>query len=217
MTPMRQRLLLIAGWLVAAIGSGVVASGAVAVAGGQVLDRPLNPLTAAEVAALPVVGTVSIPEQIEPLASGGSDSTSRDTTDDGNGSTATGPVGIEIPTGAGGASADDSVSLVPPNLDTARTATSGVDSVKESRIIGSDVAIIEVPGGSASVAILTDRLSLLWATPRPGYVVGLGFDSPTNLTLTFTSNLRRYVIEVGLDDEGILVSTDFVATEDGDR
>jgi hypothetical protein len=216
MTPMRQRLLLVAGWLVAAIGSGVVASGAVAVAGGQVLDRPLSPLTAAEVAALPVVGTVSIPEQIEPLASGGSDSTSRDTTDDGNGA-ATGPAGIEIPTGAGGASADDSVSLVPPNLDTARTATSGVDSVKESRIVGSDVAIIEVPGGSASVAYLTDRFSLLWATPRPGYVVGLGFDSPTSLTLTFTSNLRRYVIEVGLDDEGILVSTDFVATADGDR
>ncbi|MEA2058764.1 MAG: hypothetical protein U9O63_08585, partial [Actinomycetota bacterium] len=142
MTPMRQRLLLVAGWLVAAIGSGVVASGAVAVAGGQVLDRPLNPLTAAEVAALPVVGTVSIPEQIEPLASGGSDSTSRDSTDDGIGSAATGPTGIEIPTGAGGASADESVSLVPPNLDTARTATSGVDSVKESRIIGSDVAII---------------------------------------------------------------------------
>jgi hypothetical protein len=58
---------------------------------------------------------------------------------------------------------------------------------------------------------------LLWATPRPGYVVGLRFDSPTNLTLTYTSNLRRYVIEVGLDDEGILVSTDFVATGDDDR
>ena len=48
-------------------------------------------------------------------------------------------------------------------------------------------------------------------------MVGLRFDSPTNLTLTYTSNLRRYVIEVGLDDEGILVSTDFVATGDDDR
>ncbi len=57
----------------------------------------------------------------------------------------------------------------------------------------------------------------MWATPQPGYVAGLSFDSPTSLTLTFTSNRRRYVIEVGLDEDGILVSTDFVATEDGDR
>jgi hypothetical protein len=48
-------------------------------------------------------------------------------------------------------------------------------------------------------------------------VVLLGFDSPTDLTLTFTSNRRRYVIEVGLDDNGIVIATDFFATEDGDR
>ncbi|MDK1096694.1 MAG: hypothetical protein QGM47_05470 [Actinomycetota bacterium] len=55
----RQRLFLVAGWLTAAFGAGLVASGAVAVAGGQVLDRPLRPLTAAEVAALPVVSVGS--------------------------------------------------------------------------------------------------------------------------------------------------------------
>jgi len=217
MTPMRQRLLLVAGWLVAAVASGVVASGAVAVAGGQVLDRPLSPLTAAEVAALPVVGTVPIPIQIEPLASGGSDSTSRDDTDDGKGSTATGSTGVHPPAGPGGAAADEPAIPGTGNLDSARTAAAGVDSLKESRIVGSDVAIIEVPGGSASVADLEDHLSLLWATPKPGYVVLLGFDSPTDLTLTFTSNRRRYVIEVGLDDDGIVIATDFFATEDGDR
>ena len=54
MRTMRQSLLLVAGWIVAAVGAGVVASGAVAVAGGQVFDRPIRPLNAAEVAALPV-------------------------------------------------------------------------------------------------------------------------------------------------------------------
>ena len=52
MSPMRQRLLLVAGWAVAAVLATLVSTGAVAVAGGQVTDRPLRPLTASEVAAL---------------------------------------------------------------------------------------------------------------------------------------------------------------------
>ena len=67
------------------------------------------------------------------------------------------------------------------------------------------------------MADLGDHLSLLWATPRPGYVVVLSFDSPTNLTLTFTSTLRRYVIDVALDENGIIVTNDLVATEDLER
>lgn len=49
---MRQRLLLVAGWAVAAVVASLVSTGAVAVAGGQVTDRPLRPLSASEVAAL---------------------------------------------------------------------------------------------------------------------------------------------------------------------
>ena len=52
MSSMRQRLLLVAGWAVAAVLATLVSTGAVAVAGGQVTDRPLRPLTASEVAAL---------------------------------------------------------------------------------------------------------------------------------------------------------------------
>ena len=71
MTSLRQRLLLVAGWAVAAVATGLVSAGAVAVAGGQVTDRPLQPLSAAEVAALPV--TIEDPcVTSEPLASGGS-------------------------------------------------------------------------------------------------------------------------------------------------
>lgn len=230
MTPMRQRLLLVAGWLLAAIGAGVVASAAVAVAGGQVMDRPLSPLTAAEVAALPVVGTERTQEQIERLASGASDPTDRAPADERERATATGSTGIGSPAGDGGASAADSIVENAENgetdgesrVDTAdpeafSVASSDVESVKESRIIGSDVATIHVPGGSASVADLGDHLSLLWATPRPQYVVGLRFDSPTNLTLTFTSTLRRYVIDVGLDEDGILVTNDLVAIEESER
>ena len=94
-TTMRQRLLLVAGWLVAAIASGIVASGAVAVAGGQVLDRAQRPFTVAEVAALPVV-TVGSSDDFEPHASGGLVPNAGEPTDDSsvdgsvNGSTGTG-------------------------------------------------------------------------------------------------------------------------------
>ncbi len=69
MRALRQRLLLVAGWVVAAVATGLVSAGAVAVAGGQVNDRPLNPLSAAEVAALPVMTADDCGE--EPPASGG--------------------------------------------------------------------------------------------------------------------------------------------------
>ena len=52
MSSMRQRLLLVAGWAAAAVVASLVSTGAVAVAGGQVTDRPLPPLSASEVAAL---------------------------------------------------------------------------------------------------------------------------------------------------------------------
>ncbi|MEA2000627.1 MAG: hypothetical protein U9N84_01870 [Actinomycetota bacterium] len=49
---MRQRLLLVAGWVAAAVVASLVSTGAVAVAGGQVNDRARSPLSASEVAAL---------------------------------------------------------------------------------------------------------------------------------------------------------------------
>ncbi len=52
MGPMRQRLLLVAGWAAAAVVASLVSTGAVAVAGGQVIDQPRSPLSASEVAAL---------------------------------------------------------------------------------------------------------------------------------------------------------------------
>ena len=52
MVSMRQRLLLVAGWAAAAVVATLVSTGAVAVAGGQVNDRPRSPLSASEVAAL---------------------------------------------------------------------------------------------------------------------------------------------------------------------
>lgn len=73
MAAMRQRLLLVVGWVIVATVTSLVALGAVTVPGGRVNDRPLEPLSAAEVAALPVAVTVESAN--EPQASGGVDST----------------------------------------------------------------------------------------------------------------------------------------------
>src|SRR3990172_1203985 len=105
MAAMRQRLLLVAGWIVAAVGAGVVASGAVAVAGGQVFDRPIRPLNAAEVAALPVDESVATLGSSVRLASGGSQARTGET-NEGSGRDTAGAIGSERPVGPGGVPAE---------------------------------------------------------------------------------------------------------------
>ncbi|MEN8233360.1 MAG: hypothetical protein ABFR89_00375 [Actinomycetota bacterium] len=202
---MRQRLLLVAGWIVAAVGAGVVASGAVAAAGGQVLDRPLRPLTAAEVAALPVDETMAHFDLSGPHASGGTESTVESTIV-GSGSETTGPTGDDEPAGPGGASADQPATPVDDTLEPSETAGIDRDALPVSQTI-SDVAVTHVTGGSASLAAVGDELRVLWATPKPGYVVGLRFESPTQLFITFTSTSNQSTLAAVLDESGILIDT----------
>lgn len=182
MISMRQRLLLVAGWVIAAVVSGLVASGAVAVAGGQVLDRPLRPLTAAEVAALPVVGSVGSSEPSEPLASGGSDSTTGAPTDGSAATTGEADGNQADPAGAGGA-------IQPP--------------------LGGDypVRVVQLSGGSASIAATAGGLNVLWATPKPGYVVSLDFETEDRLRLAFTSQRKQTVLEAIWDGDDLLIET----------
>ncbi len=203
MNTMRQRLLLVAGWIVAVVGAGIVASGAVAVAGGQVLDRPLRPLTAAEVAALPVDETTVVLDFDEPHASGGSESVTRITI---VGSGTAGPTGPSDPPGPGGASADHPATAADESLDPSEAAGADIDVLPASGAL-SDSAVTHMAGGSASFANVDGELRVLWATPRPGYVVGLRFDGPTALVLTFTSTRSLSTIAVALGDPGILIDS----------
>ncbi len=201
MNPMRQRLLLAAGWLVAVVGAGIVASGAVAVAGGQVFDRPLRPLTAAEVEALPVAEATVILEPDGPLASGGSESISEDAAVESDGERT---VPAE-PAGPGGASADHPVT---PGTDLVPVEPSGnpLDVLPASGS-WSEVSVTSLAGGSASIAVAGDGLQVLWATPRPGYAMGLRFNGPTDLILTFTSSQSRSTIAAALHDGDLLIDT----------
>ncbi len=178
MYSLRQRLLLVAGWIAAAVGAGVVASGAVAVAGGQVLDQPLRPLTAAEVAALPVV-EVGEPDVFEPQASGGFVSTTGAPTQ-GSQDTAPDPVG---PAGTGGSTASDDVEPPPDPLVSPPTPA---------------VELVRVEGGQASIVLDDQSLYLLWATPRPGYVVSSRGGEGDSLVVAFSSARDVWVIEAAV-------------------
>ncbi|NHZ70049.1 MAG: hypothetical protein GWP18_00230 [Proteobacteria bacterium] len=182
---MRQRLLLVAGWITAAVGSVLVASGAVTVAGGQVLDRPLRPLTAAEVAALPVV-QVDSSVDFEPQASGGLVSTTGESTD---GSDLVEP-GSKGPDATGGSTADPE-DLRSVNLDDPNEAGT--------------VRIANVEGGKAAFVVMHGDLVLLWASPSPGYVADTRSADESSIAVLFSSNLKVWSVRASLGDDGIEV------------
>ena len=187
MSAMRQRLLLVAGWIAAAVGSVLVASGAVAVAGGQVLDRPLRPLTASEVAALPVVQVVS-PDIVEPHASGGLEPTTGEITE----GSADDAADSDESAGTGGSTAEDSSSRVS-------------DPVGPN--VPAVVEIASVEGGLASFVVSEGKLILLWATPSAGYVAQTRAVTDTSLSIQFISSLNVWVLEATIDDGRIVIET----------
>ena len=175
---MRQRVLLVAGWAAAAIVTSVVASGAVTVAGGQVTDRPLRPLSASEVDALPVVLNEGGNVPCRPLASGGSD---RDvaTPEDGVRGTSdddgSGPAGDETP---------------PPDESKIRTE------------------VVSVRGGTVSIANSDGRLRIFWATVRPGFTMQDAFADDRSVSVTFSCGEdQSVIIAEPADDGGITIRT----------
>jgi hypothetical protein len=187
MRALRQRLLLVGSWLAAAIGAGLVATAAVAVAGGQVLDQPLRPLTAAEVAALPVVQAISpdvgLPQASDDPVSGAGETNAE------RGPLAGDPVGIAGATRGSVTSTPLSglEAYGPANPSTAATGT--------------------VEGGHASFLITADGLSLLWATPAPGFIAQTRSTEHDTVTVVFSSGLRVWLIEATYDGTDITIVT----------
>ncbi|MEN8237828.1 MAG: hypothetical protein ABFR53_01370 [Actinomycetota bacterium] len=184
---LQQRLLLVAGWLAAAVGAGLVATAAVAVAGGQVLDQPLRPLTAAEVAALPVEQAGS-PDDVEPQASGGLEPDA--------GEPAGGSESGDIDPGDVGEDRGNSVIVAP---------STGLEAY--GPVNPSTVRTGTVEGGHASFLITTDGLSLLWATPAAGYIAHTRSADPETVTVVFSSGLRAWLIEARFDGTDIVIDT----------
>jgi len=186
MVSMRQRLLLVGGWITAVVGSVLVASGAVTVAGGQVLDRPLQPLAAAEIAALPVV-QVDSSESAEPQASSGLAPTTGQSTE---GSVRAEP-GSQEPTPTRGSTAD-------------------VQDSRRGDLDGPAEAVVRiasVEGGKASFVVAGGNLLLLWATPAAGYVAKTRSANDTTIVVQFSSSLRVWGVEATLSDGAISIDS----------
>lgn len=229
MITLRQRLLLVVGWVVAAVGIGLVSAGAVAVAGGQVTDRPLRPLSAAEVAALPV----TIEEDCVtngPLASGGSDGAScsvalgsdleTSPADESAQPAEREPAGADAqtapeasatsPDGPTLSSGGDDGSFEDEGLEATGAFPEGIDGPP----IGPrppEPEIVELIGGQVRITASTDGLVLNGASPRPGFVADVLFSRSDQLTVTFWNGSHLSTIVATLSD-GTL---GFVLTESG--
>jgi hypothetical protein len=166
MGSMRQRLLLVAGWVTAAVVASLVSTGAVAVAGGQVTDRPLRPLTASEVAALAEeCGTTERAPCLRQLDNSEVSTTTVEAAQDLNSSLNGGEDGVSpFP--------DDDL-VDPPSED---PLDPGVE-VDESLVPPQDETVVPEPraevvdliGGRVSVSGADGVVKIIWAIPKPGF------------------------------------------------
>jgi hypothetical protein len=219
MITMRQRILLVAGWVIAAVVTSLVASGAVAAAGGQVADRPLRPLTAAEVAALPVVVTADVSGPCEPLASGGfvcqPDSSTAGEVADGPGER-----NDSGPTGGGEGTSDGTPPGVPPAPglkplpDGRPLPITGIPEPEDPETTGPDLspvpsesAVVRLAGGTVSVAGSGSEIYFLWAIAQPGYLSDVQFGEEANrLVVVFSSSTNVSVLEATWEEDELILN-----------
>jgi hypothetical protein len=207
MGSMRQRLLLVAGWAAAAVVASLVSTGAVAVAGGKVMDRPLRPLSASEVAALteecgsieraPCLRqldnssepqtTVEAAAESNPSPDGGEDGVSRTVT------TTTEPLSEDALDP--GANPDES--LMPP-------ADTSEDNVPAPR-----AEVVDMTGGKVSVSGADGKVRILWLIPRHGYALlppDRGDAKPGEVTIVLSDGSHESVLTASWDDtEGLVI------------
>jgi hypothetical protein len=151
-------------------------------------------MTAAEVAALPVV-EAGAPDAFEPHASGGPDTAvggpAQGSADAGD---------REDPVGTGGSVANGGSVLEPADdVDTTPPPDSPAEDPLTAPVTAS-VEIESVEGGRASFALSDGSLLLLWATPRSGYVASTRLISDERITVAFSSSRGVWVIEATLGD-----------------
>ncbi len=198
MIPMRQRVLLVAGWVVAAAVTSLVASGAVAVAGGQVNDRPPSGVLAASVDALPVVDSEE-PPSCEPLASGGSDCTTGDSSAGAQNERPGSSDGLDP---VGGEDGIDDL-----RIDPGVSATESEDA-EVPRPDAPALPVISTEGGSAGFIVVDDQVLVWWSVPRIGYRIQYDeTDDPAIVRITFTSDTDQESIVARWRDGELTVET----------
>jgi len=200
MGSMRQRLLLVAGWAAAAVVASLVSTGAVAIAGGQVTDQPLRPLSAPEVAALTEECGSSerapclrqLDDSVDPLTSVVAAPTTTSSPDGDEQGVSPSPPS-DLPSGDQADAADDNL------------LSSQGDAPEPS------AQIIEFEGGRASISGANGEVFVIWAIPKPGYalVPSAGTrQSEDTRTLVFSDGNRESTVVATWDpEEGLVIES----------
>ena len=213
MSAMRQRLLLVAGWAAAAVVASLVSTGAVAVAGGQVTDRPLRPLSASEVAALTEeCGSTERAPCLRQLEYSASPPTSVSAATESNPSPNGGEDGVSLlpfpPDETTEPPSEDPLdpgvevdeSLLPPSED------ADGDSVPEAR-----AEVVDLIGGRVSVSGADGAVRIFWVIPRHGFAVlpATGADNlPDHVTVVLSDGSHQSTLLASWDKvEGLIVDT----------
>ena len=202
MGPMRQRLLLVAGWVAAAVVATLVSTGAVAVAGGQVTDRPLPPLSASEVAALT---EECGPSDRAPCLRQLEGSVEPSTT------VAVAPE-TSSPKGDGQGVSPDSAELPLPLEDDALDPDeSPVSPVGEDDVPEPRSEVVSLRGATVSISGAAGEILVIWAIPSPGFALipladsGIDDDS---LMMVFSDGSHRSTLTARWDEtEGLVIGT----------
>ncbi len=200
MGPMRQRLLLVAGWAAAAVVASLVSTGAVAVAGGQVTDQPFSPLSASEVAAL--IEECETEDRAPCLRQ--LDNTSVSTT------TIAAAPDLD-------SSLDGDEKEVSPSPDVTTPANAPTGDEDEGLIVGDrdDVPkpgaeVVEMVGARVSVSGANGEIRVIWGIPNPGFALlpstGTEIDDDA-ITLVFSNGSHESTLVAEWSDtDGLTVT-----------
>ena len=185
---MIRRIAVVTAWAAATFVTALVAWSAVRLAGDQVNEDPVRPLSAAEAEALPAFTTVTsgIPPSV-PTTTTTTTPASGTTTTTGTGVTSSPP----IPT----TSTPGTIATTTPGSSTTTTAgdpstTAPSSGISAHQMIGGSV-VIESGGG---------QVRLVSASPRPGFSVEVDDDGPEKVDVEFRREDHESRFTAGWED-----------------
>ena len=167
-----KRLGIVVAWAAATFLTAMVAWSAVNLAGDQVSDRPVLPLSPAEVEALPVAPTTQpnpLPATTAPVATTTAAAAPATTTTTAPPSTTTS-------------------SVAPPSSTSTTTSTSSTTTTTTTTVPAAETSVYQLVGGVVSIESAPGAVSLLSASPNAGFSVEVKSRGPGAVEVEFESS-----------------------------
>ena len=212
MSPMRQRLLLVAGWAAAAVVASLVSTGAVAVAGGQVTDRPLRPLSASEVAALTEeCGSTERAPCLRQLDYSADPTTSVDAAPELNSSPEGGEDGVSPILPPEDTTEPPSEDPLDPGVEVDESLVPPEEGNEESVPPEPRAEVVDLTGGRVSVSGADGEVRIIWLIPRHGFAVlpAAGAENlPYHITVVLSDGSHQSTLIASWDStKGLVIET----------